>query len=51
MLLIQYGTIFYTNVMPFAYADDIDIIGKSKREVREAFSKFVGEAQSGGYTK
>jgi len=42
------GTIFYKSVMPLAYADDVDIIGRSKREVSAAFSKFVEEAQSLG---
>ena len=37
--------IFYKIVMAFAYADDIDIIGRSKQKVWLAFSKFVGEAQ------
>jgi len=42
------GTIFYKSVMPLAYADDIDIIGRSKREVSSAFSKFVKEAEKMG---
>ena len=42
------GTIFYKSVMPLAYADDIDIIGRSEREVAVAFSKFTEEARSIG---
>ena len=33
------GTIFYKRVMPVATADDVDIIGRSDREVAVAFSK------------
>ena len=35
------GTIFYKSVMSLAYADDFDIIGRSKREVTAAVSIFV----------
>ena len=42
------GTIFYKSVMPLAYADDVDIIGRSDREVTVAFSKFAEEARSIG---
>ena len=34
--------------MLLAYADDVDIISRSKREVSAAFCKFVKEAQSMG---
>ena len=34
--------------MPLAYADDVDIIGRSEREVAVAFSKFAEEARSIG---
>ena len=46
--LMHTGTIFYKSVMPLAYADDIDIIARSEREVAVAFSKFAEEAQSIG---
>ena len=42
------GTIFYKSVMPLAYADDIDIIGRSEREVAVAFFKFAEEVRSIG---
>ena len=42
------GTIFYKSVMPLSYADDVNIIGRSKREVCAAFSRFVEEAQKMG---
>ena len=35
------GTIFYKSVMPLAYADDVDIIGRSNCEVAAAFSEFA----------
>ena len=34
--------------MPLAYADDVDIIGRSICEVEAAFSKFAKEARSTG---
>ena len=34
--------------MPLAYDDDVDIIGRNKREVSAAFSRFVEEAQKVG---
>ena len=34
--------------MPLAYADDVDIIGRSICEVEAAFSKFTEEARSIG---
>ena len=34
--------------MALAYADDVDIIGRSDREVAVAFSTFVEEARSIG---
>ena len=40
------GTIFYKSIMPLAYADDVDIMGRS--EVGTAFSKFAEEARSIG---
>ena len=42
------GTIFYKSIMPLAYADDVDIIGRSICEVEAAFSKFAEEARSIG---
>ena len=38
--LVHSGTIFYKSVMPLAYADDVDIIGRSSREVSAAFTRF-----------
>ena len=37
---------FYERVMPLAYADDVDIIGRSDGEVAVAFSKFAEETRS-----
>ena len=34
--------------MPLAYADDVDIIGRSICEVEAAFSKFAEEARNIG---
>ena len=34
--------------MPVAYADDVDIIGRSDREVAVAFFKFAEEARNIG---
>ena len=42
------GTIFYKSVVRLAYADDVDIIGRSKREVFAFFSRFIKEAQKMG---
>jgi hypothetical protein len=42
------GTIYYKSVMPLAYADDVDIIGRNKREVSAAFTRFVEEAHKVG---
>ena len=42
------GIIFYKRVMPLAYADDVDIIGRNICEVEAAFSKFADEARSIG---
>ena len=42
------GTIFYKSVMTLAYADDIDIIGRSYYEIAMAFSKIAQEACSIG---
>ena len=42
------ATIFYKSIMPLAYADDVDIIGRSICEVEAAFSKFAEEARSIG---
>lgn len=39
------GTIFYKSVMLLAYADDIDIIGSSNREVCAAFSSLERESR------
>ena len=33
------------SIMPLAYADDVDIIGRSICEVEAAFSKFAEEAR------
>ena len=44
------GKIFYKNVMPLAYADHVDIIGRSDRKVAVAFSKFAEETRSIGLT-
>ena len=41
-------TIFYKTIMPLAYADDVDIIGRSICEVEAAFSKCAEEARSIG---
>ena len=35
-----------SSVMPLAYADDVDIIGRSDREVTVAFSKLAEKARS-----
>ena len=40
------GTIFYKSIMALAYADDVDIIGRSICEVVGAFSKFAEDARS-----
>ena len=42
------GTIFYKSIMPLAYADDVDIVGRSICKVEAAFSKFAEEARSIG---
>ena len=42
------GTIFYKSVMLLAYADDIDIIGQSTREVSAAFSRLEKESSRMG---
>ena len=42
------GTIFYKSVMPLGYADDVDIIGRSYREVSAAFNKFEEESKKLG---
>ena len=39
-------TVFYKSILPLAYADDVDIIGRSICEVEAAFSKFAEEARS-----
>ena len=39
------ATIVYKSVMPLAYADDVDIIGRSDRKIAVAFSKFAEEAR------
>ena len=43
--LTHSGTIFYKSIMPLAYADDVDIIGRSICEVKADFSKFAEEAR------
>jgi sorting nexin-29 len=42
------GIIYYTSVQVLAYADDLDIIGRSERNVKEAFIKLNKEAQKVG---
>jgi sorting nexin-29 len=42
------GIIFYKSVQVSAYADDLDIIGRSERDVKEAFIKLNNEAQQMG---
>ena len=42
------AAIFYKSVMLLAYADDVDIIGRSEREVAVAFSKFTEKARNIG---
>ena len=42
------ATNVYKSVMPLAYVDDVDIIGRSIREVEAAFSKLAEEARSIG---
>ena len=42
------GTIFNKSVQLLAYADDIDIIGRSERAVRETFSRLEKEAKKMG---
>ena len=42
------STIFYKIDMPLAYADDVDIIGRSIYEVEAACSSFAEEARSIG---
>ena len=37
-----------TPLMPLAYADDVDIIGRSQREVGVTFCNFAEEARSIG---
>ena len=46
--LCKTGTILYKSIMPLAYADDVDIIGRSICEGEAAFSKFAEEARSIG---
>ena len=42
------GTIFYKSVMPLAYANDVDIIDRSDREVVVAFYKYAEKARNIG---
>jgi sorting nexin-29 len=42
------GIIYYKSVQVFAYADDLDITGRSERGVKEAFIKLNNEAQQMG---
>ena len=44
------GTIFQKNVQLIAYADDIDIIGRTKRDVTAAFSAIEPESTNLGLT-
>jgi hypothetical protein len=46
--LVHNGTIFYKSVMPLAYADDVDIIGRSSREVSAAFTRFEEASKNMG---
>ena len=42
------GTIYYKSVQLLAYADDIDIIGRSPKAVKETFSKLEKAAKNMG---
>jgi sorting nexin-29 len=42
------GIIYYKSVQVLAYAEDLDIIGRSERDVKEAFIKLNNEAQKMG---
>jgi hypothetical protein len=42
------GIIYYRSVRVLAYADDLDIIGRSEGDVKEAFIKLNNEAQKMG---
>jgi sorting nexin-29 len=42
------GIIYYKSVKVLAYTDDLDIIGRSVRDVKEAFIKLNNEAQQMG---
>jgi sorting nexin-29 len=42
------GTIYYKSVQVLAYANDLDIIGRSETDVKEAFIKLNNEAQKMG---
>ena len=42
------GTICNKSVVPLAYADNIDVIGKGNWEVSAAFSRFIEEVQQMG---
>ena len=44
------GTIFYKGVQLLAYADDIDIIGRTKRDVTAAFAAIEKESAKVGLT-
>jgi hypothetical protein len=39
------GIIYYKSVQVLAYADDLDVIGRSERDIKEAFIKLDNEAQ------
>jgi sorting nexin-29 len=39
------GIIYNKSVQVLAYADDLDVIGRSERDVKEAFIKLNNEAQ------
>jgi sorting nexin-29 len=43
------GTICYKSVQVLAYADDLDITGRSEKDVNEAFIKLNNEAQKMGH--
>ena len=47
-MLLESGTIFYKSVQLLAYADDIDIIGRTMRDVTATFSAIERESAKMG---
>ena len=45
---LRHTCTIFISIMPLAYADDVDIIGRGICEVAAAFSKFAEEARSIG---